>query len=122
MTIYIPAGEYYLGDPCYAFTYTTWLNLLRENNNLEDGEAKIKGLKIVAFSTIEGDGKYDSCMGDILVDSGLIGLVPQSLADKTVQHMYRVEFKTKTRCEKINGKLIFGKYIIETNIEIENAF
>lgn len=86
----IPAGSYWVGDPCYAFLgyHDVWMACLETSGN-ENGQTildargtEVEGqtFQFVASRTLWGDGEYPaygygmsfSCP----VDAGLIGVVP----------------------------------------------
>ena len=77
----VPAGTYFLGDPCYAVQDEKWMPWLEDCGYLEspdllDGEA-LKGQRVVAVSTAYGDGTYYDGRGNrYSVDAGIIGLTP----------------------------------------------
>lgn len=82
----IPAGAYYIGDPCYAFTdnHRQWLRLLEQSNYFEKPMVEFEGFPAGAFHTAHGDGTYKGVDGnrktfDFDVDSGLIGFVAAQL-------------------------------------------
>ncbi|CAM6054460.1 unnamed protein product [Sphagnum tenellum] len=116
----VEAGEYYLGDPCYAFSHQTWDMLLEQSNHFANHIGQIGGLTVIAFRTAHGDGNYRNLsLGDVMVDSGMIGLVPVDAADRepNPSHMYRVSFPRAFYCTNNNGTLVFGEYRIDTNPE-----
>lgn len=80
--ITVPAGEYWLGDPCYSVRNEDWMPWL-EAANYEDERfvlwAKIPGTEhwVLGLSTQWGDGCFTDEQGNEYgVDAGLIGLVP----------------------------------------------
>lgn len=82
----IPAGEYWVGDPCYAFQdHGVWMSLLESawggTLNPEEVpqimEAEAEGFSFVASGTMFGDGEYSSnTLASFPVDAGMIGVVP----------------------------------------------
>jgi len=116
--IQIPAGTYYLGDPCYAFTEWSWSALLDQSEYFADHVAKLDGKTVVAFPTVYGDGTFlCQSLGDIYVDSGMIGLVPVELAEKVPVHMHRIAFIQNVSAGRDGTKLIFGDFVIDTGLE-----
>ena len=129
----IPAGEYYLGDPCYALTYEQWDRVIAktncfgaENSILQDSDdealAVVDGGIILGFGTAYGDGYYDTEIPgiggfSIMVDSGLIGLVSKDLAEgsgnSSIQFMKLVRLPSLTVCTNEDGVMTFG--MIEVN-------
>lgn len=87
----LPAGEYLVGDPCYAFDHSlrqNWLEWLadawkekgvdRDRLTILDG--RVKGMRIAASRTAYGDGEYYDQDGHVYgVDAGLLGAVPVEL-------------------------------------------
>jgi hypothetical protein len=82
----LAAGEYWIGDPCYAFeNHDDWLELLANSDCLENPEALIerhgKTHRVLACSTMYGDGIYEDNGGyDYPVDAGLIGIMEANTA------------------------------------------
>lgn len=81
----IPAGVYYIGDPCYTFSSgDVWDEILEESDYFEKPMIMYKGHAVGAFSTAYGDGSYIGNMPEgraheFPVDSGLIGFVSINL-------------------------------------------
>jgi hypothetical protein len=118
----VPAGKYYLGDPCYSLQDGTdnWGNVLDASDCFH--KPYIKGKKMaVAFGTAFGDGEYFDQHGNAYpVDSGMIGLVPVSMATvKKPTGVQKVEFKSPVECTKEGGLLKFGEYEIDTDPQEE---
>lgn len=115
--ITVPAGSYYLGDPCYSFKHETWSKILDNSNFLEDVYQTGEGL-VVAFNTAYGDGCYfDQFSNEYPVDAGMIGLVSQALADRGLDGRLLVTFYRQTECYtegREGGILHFGEYRINT--------
>jgi hypothetical protein len=93
----LPAGTYYVGDPCYAIPDEWWQDVLENTGYLGlyasresmaapvwtpyDGDKfgmwNYKGFAIGAASTKHGDGTYKDQNGKCYgVDSGTLGAVP----------------------------------------------
>jgi hypothetical protein len=112
----IPAGRYYLGDPCYVIRDEDWIPLLENCNYFIDRPVgEVGGYQILAFSTKHGDGTFhDQQKNEYDVDAGVIGLVPVAYGGK--EHDSReVEFKSPTLCWNDDGVLHFGSIIINTD-------
>lgn len=98
----LPAGVYFIGDPCYVIPDEEWGDLLDATlyfnlypseevmdssgkyNNKEDqnGVFLWKSHKMGVSSTAYGDGSYASSIGvDFGVDAGLLGAIPMELVD-----------------------------------------
>lgn len=115
----IPAGRYYLGDPCYVIRDDDWMPLLENSDYFRNPVGKVGGHDILAFSTKHGDGTfYDQHKNEYDVDAGLIGLVPVAYGGK--QHENReVEFKSQTLCWSDDGVLHFGGITINTDAWVD---
>lgn len=92
----MPAGKYWIGDPCYVFPHdgpmgNKWGELLDEVDFFETlsyGELDGGKIKVWAASTAYGDGRYIGSNGKAFpVDAGLIGIVPQ----ETIDYLNRVD-------------------------------
>ena len=64
----IPAGTYYVGDPCCVFHNDSWAKILELSDCFEIPNVEYKDKLIIAFGTKSGDGVYNG----FSVDSGLI--------------------------------------------------
>ena len=75
----IPAGRYYIGDPCYVVENSDWSAFLTA---LQDG-MPWRAFNPLAFRTF-GDGLFrDNQDREYSVDSGMIGIIPVQLMDAT---------------------------------------
>ncbi|GAB2734272.1 hypothetical protein [Nocardioides pakistanensis] len=84
--ISVPAGTYFLGDPCYAVPDEDWADLLVQTDFFHGSPSGVvRDHDVFAFSTLElGDGEYHDEHGhSYQVDSGLIGLTAAELANPT---------------------------------------
>jgi hypothetical protein len=116
--INVPSGEYWMGDPGYAFDSKTWDDVIVPASQFENDAVVINldGKRpIVVFHTAFGDGVFSSPLGDIFVDSASIGLVPVECATIEPEHMYRVTFNEPTVAEIRGDYRVFGPYEIDTN-------
>ena len=86
MPVQLPAGDYYIGDPCYAIQ--PWHDYLDQafpgyGDKLGPQPFLFGGLQCVVYSTEYGDGTYSDQNGNYYcVDSGLIGATPLSVCDR----------------------------------------
>lgn len=123
MSKLLPAGEYYIGDPCYVIE--DWDNYLGEfwattNHGARGGMFEFDGFTCAAFYTKYGDGQYPFEGVNLPVDSGTIGAIPLVLMtqgselDGTI-----VTFNNAFRCYEADGRLYFGANVINTNDEEE---
>lgn len=89
----LPAGRYWVGDPCYAFDQSAgaddlWGEWLKDAWSAYDGPAggvprindgTVRGMRIAAVGTQWGDGDYPSSEDfSCPVDAGLVGAVHES--------------------------------------------
>ena len=87
--VQIPAGEYWLGDPCYTIKDEDWIPWLEACNYTEEdnlvGVIPGTDFSAVGFRTAWGDGVYPLQKEEgyhwddvfaLGVDAGLIGFVP----------------------------------------------
>jgi hypothetical protein len=129
-TVIVPAGRYWLADPCYSISNDeVWMELLTSSNFFMDSPVGTsKGYEVLAFGTAYGDGVYPDNRGrEYAVDAGLIGLVPMELReseygvvdapDTYMAGMFGQElvFTTDTKCwTDGEGGLYFGDIVIST--------
>lgn len=88
----IPAGRYWIGDPCYAIEspemWMGWLYAADFESVASrwslDAPVEIgnDAFRVIAFSTAYGDGQYGDEHGHLFpVDAGLLGAVPLELIE-----------------------------------------
>jgi|WetSurSiteA1Bulk_404760.scaffolds.fasta_scaffold02108_8 hypothetical protein len=89
-----PAGEYYIGDPCYVIPDDDWMKAWEATcawgaadgtpTDFDDGIFHWIGRTCFAAYTVHGDGSYGNRKGStiISVDSGLIGIIPFKKGDE----------------------------------------
>lgn len=127
----MPAGRYFIGDPRYVVDDGTWDKLLDSyfENPLPFESiwaVNIDGTPVFGFDTASGCGVFlDSEGHRYPVDSGTIGLVPESLA---VSHSDRAaidafgsfqEFDQPIRCRRTpSGILTFDDLTINTTLDV----
>ena len=124
MTIEMPAGEYYVGDPCYALSpdnHDKWcLQTLRGPGVEPLSQFTIDGYKCLSFRTLTGDGVYPGSDGfEYGVDSGCIGLIPVPVLDPCIVGSGTVRtFDKPFACSRDpeSGQLTFGDLVIETDV------
>jgi hypothetical protein len=116
----LPAGKYYLGDPCYVIDDTLWdefLGLFWEQKP-RGGIFTFCGYECCAFYTRYGDGQYElePYGGWLPVDAGMIGAIPIDLCTRSSGHQNgeRVVFDVPVECEERDGRLCFGEFYVET--------
>lgn len=131
----MPAGKYWIGDPCYVFPHKgpmkdKWDELLAEVDffDVSYGELDDGKIKVWAASTAYGDGRYIGSNGKAFpVDAGLIGIVPL----ETVQYLNRadndldylglfIEFDEPFVVRSQDGLFNFGHIEIDTGDECDD--
>lgn len=116
----VPAGAYFLGDPCYAVPGELWDELLASCDFFNAPIGSVKSHQVLAFSTAFGDGDYVGSDGiSYGVDSGLIGLTPLALVPECERERLAtlgsvVEFAAPVRCTWRDGLMAFGHVRIDT--------
>lgn len=117
----VPAGKYWLGDPCYVIKSEMWMDWLESCNYLNErhlvGETP-DGHFAIGFNTASGDGLYNDQFGFAYgVDAGLIGLVAYEHNPKAAGHFSNLVEFSETVQAKVDddGNMQFGKYIIITD-------
>lgn len=118
----IPAGKYYLGDPCYSVPNNEWDDLLDTCQTFQEPVGMLRdGTKIYALPTAYGNGTYEDSDGfGYGVDTGLIGLVSVGIkldGDFNPDIVNIVEFLTDTVMFDDQGVLTFGHIVIDTAYE-----
>lgn len=89
----LPAGSYYLGDPCYCVRDALWVKFAEVTIDYEKEHSKenplglhafeFEGVQCLSFATGVGDGSwYDEDGNRYGVDSGGLGLTPGELCDR----------------------------------------
>ena len=123
----MPAGTYFVGDPCYVIPdddWTAFVNPYCQDYRDGDGLQMFKGVKVFAASTSCGDGCYRGNNGKLYgVDSGLLGIVPFHLCNpKYLQkiihndnlgHVYTFDQDFEVSCSP-DAVFTFGHIVIET--------
>jgi hypothetical protein len=118
--VVVKAGQYAIGDPCYAVPDKDWIPLLESCNYFESpiGYVKdgIQKFPVLAFGTKWGDGCYRGTDGKAYpVDAGLIGLVPVEIIEDTAD-CELITFDKDILCiNDGSGKLRFGNITIDTD-------
>lgn len=129
MSHILPAGRYYIGDPCYVLgtnDHAKWMSILDATNYFDGEVYELDGHKVWAHGTAYGDGCYsDNNNNSYPVDAGLIGVIPMEL----VEGIERVEkqglgaihtFDAPFECSYDDGTFLIGDIIIETGAEDED--
>lgn len=125
VSVTIPPGEYYLGDPCYFFTYDDWDKVLATCDTFAKPVGRApNGDIVLGFVTAHGDGEYLGSDGFRYgVDAGLIGLVPRRAITRDLDFVNeccnKVGFATEVECTNRKGVMTFGHVQINTRDEGE---
>ena len=131
----IPAGVYYIGDPCYPFSSSDgWNDILEKSDYFAKTMIMHNGHAVGAFGTAHGDGSYigkmpEGRMHEFPVDSGLIGFVSINLIPPDFIASLRsgeevcgalVEFSDPwTASSWKDGIIRIGHAFIDTNQNVE---
>jgi hypothetical protein len=116
----LPAGKYYIGDPCYVID-ERWDEFLAPYWETDNGGVfDFSGREVCAFGTQYGDGAFPCSDGSVLgVDAGIIGAVPLDLCigtpdvDGTV-----ITFDEAFECyRESDGRMHFGDVSVMTGDE-----
>jgi hypothetical protein len=78
-TFSLPAGRYWIGDPCYAIRGDDWFDFL--NVAEDDGTNTYKDDEFLVVST-GGDGGWDYNGEHYFVDAGMLAVIPIALVDE----------------------------------------
>ena len=126
----MPAGDYFVGDPCYAFAHDeeeAWYEFLSEVKEAkkEDRLPRFRGWLCFAGSTAYGDGGFgvtggedNKELGNCSVDSGMIGCLPGALVDsfgaQGYGEMVFVRMENDFDAEVEGGRFSIGGVEIDT--------
>ena len=119
-TVIVPAGRYYLCDPCYEVRDEHWMPWLEAANYTKERDLYAltpDGYPVLGFATAYGDGCWTGSDGRRYgADSGLIGLVPVAYNPGGQWAFIKiVTFTEDTVCRATKaGTLHFGDITIET--------
>ena len=120
----LPAGTYFIGDPCYAIEDDKWDDYLDHLWDVDEGVFDFEGFTVCAFNTKYGDGEYQDKYGrSFNVDAGLIGATPISLCAKydkeelnRLGHIVDFDEDFIVYSDMTDeGKIVFGDIIIKTD-------
>jgi hypothetical protein len=117
----LPAGKYYIGDPCYVFeNQNNWQKICDMIRNLHrDGDYfTYRNQKMFISSTSWGDGCYRDNEGHKYpVDAGLIGAIPSDLCEAVGNGYYKTftkPFSCHTSVKKNGNTIRIGDIRIRT--------
>lgn len=80
LEITLPAGRYWIGDPCQVLTEERYDQLFSEK--CEARSRIVDGHQVCLSCVSDGDGFYDCEIGTAAVESGQIGILPYEMAEK----------------------------------------
>ena len=121
ITVDMPSGQYYIGDPIYALPserFDEWFLPLLTGE--ETGKGLLDGYEYVVFWTKHGDGCFKGSDGNEYgVDGGSIAAIPAALMDDPFYEYD--DFPEPFTCERngTTGQLRFGHITIETGNDDE---
>ncbi len=128
----LPAGKYWVGDPCYLIRQDDWSYFCEVIISLDFEYFSYKNLtKFFYFNTYYGDGVYPLTksskeIAELGVDSGTLAIIPAGLAKEWAKHPDAKKqlgrFITVDKPFSVdydNGIASFGDYVIDTYGEKE---
>lgn len=121
----LPAGEYYIGDPCYVVPNKDWIPLLERAGyfgsepslDCDEGFFFYKDKACFAYLTAHGDGTYtDKSHNKYPVDAGVIGILPVEVCDfkELLYPCVTKKFEKDFVVWEESGVFHFGDIIIST--------
>ena len=134
----MPAGKYYVGDPCYVISNENWIPFLENvgyfgtHTKADNGDIVVnwyEGLfsynfrTCFAHNTAWGDGIYQlvedhKIINEIWVDAGVISIMPfDAIDDKERAFACGAvyEFDKPFNVQFVDGRFIIGNLKIETS-------
>jgi hypothetical protein len=122
MKTVLPAGKYWIGDPCYVIDGEEWSNFLDPYWNIGGfgGVFSFEEYEVCAFQTQWGDGCYPASNGvNLGVDAGIIGAIPIELARCGDLGLgTEVTFDQPFACHRDpDGRMHFGSFSVMTGDE-----
>lgn len=132
-TVTLPAGEYYIGDPCYVL-HEEWTEIcdnffFADKTNpysCAQGEYTfVDGRRTFVGNTAYGDGTYSDNIGNTYgVDAGCLGIILLEDIDQTNPENYIRggnihTFDKPFIANVLNGVFTFGSIIINTRDDEE---
>lgn len=117
----LPAGQYFMCDPCYVIPDEDWdrfLNEVSEETHAEFTLSNGQRVNVWYASTEYGDGVYlaESYLGstDISVDSGCIGVVEVFDNPKSSKEIFIINPKRKFEVSVEDGTFKIASFEIQT--------
>jgi hypothetical protein len=125
MALTLPAGLYFVGDPCYAFAGGGWdavCGTLASMGWPQCCTCTVNGRAVAVLMTTHGDGTYEDGDGNkYTVDSGSLGAVQivSPLTRGALRHLRQrgtvTRFEEAFTCARRNGVIAIGGVEINTN-------
>lgn len=120
----LPAGTYWVGDPCYAVdSQELWMEFLGASGFFQTSVvARVGDKMIAAVGTAYGDGCYLGSDGyEYGVDAGLLGVVPVAdWAKDPGDLMTKVVFEEPFEVSTDGENVLIGTILIPTGDEDED--
>ena len=120
LPVIFPAGEYYIGDPCYVFA-ESWTKILDITDYFRKLETSTyKDFEFMGGATYVGDGVYGDNYGNTYsVDSGSIAILPIGMLDIDKKEMGKglgliKKFEKDFLVLIMGGMFKFGNILIDT--------
>jgi hypothetical protein len=111
----LPAGRYYIGDPCYVLQ-ASWDRIKTAFD--ENEPVEFDGYTVWGANTAFGDGCYKCSRGsEYMVDSGILAAIPVQLIDNPngEEHGTIIDEPNGLMVEyDLNGTFTFGSICIKT--------
>jgi hypothetical protein len=119
-SVVMPAGEYWVGDPCYSVPNERWIEWLEAADYESERTillAELDGNSVLGINTAYGDGQYEDEQGRVYpVDAGLIGVTPvEVVGDQVPSGAHRLAFANDFSCSYDKGTIILGHISINTD-------
>lgn len=110
----LPAGKYYIGDPCYVIHHRAWVKVC---DNTDDKVINCLEHPFFMAGTAYGDGVYfDQNNREYDVDSGCLGAVPVALIQKPLgAFMMIIDFPDGLVIGYDGKVFMFGSLTIDTD-------
>lgn len=126
----MPAGSYWVGDPCYAVPNEDWMPWLEAADYMNERRyllATIDGWEcreVLGIGTAHGDGVYlDQSCREYPVDAGLIGVVPEEICQEGPFGMHWEHFDVPFLCTYTgSGEIRIGHLVIETDPQGDDSW
>jgi hypothetical protein len=120
-SVTLPAGEYWVGDPCYAIPDDRWMEWLEAADYRREPSprylvADLDGHSCVGVGTAYGDGVFHGSDGNNYpVDAGLIGAVPVEVCEGAPRGMHLMSFAGPFDLSYHDGVIKVGNVAINTD-------